>query len=94
MTVPPILSGIITEPHHRYRSSSRSTGHSFRVIAPDPPWLYANWTSAKNGAAKAHYECLSLEELRSLQVEERGRGGLPYACCGRPARDERGLSSY
>jgi hypothetical protein len=43
-------------------------GERFGAIAADPPWLYQNFTRAVHGAAKAHYDCLSLEELQGLPV--------------------------
>ena len=43
-------------------------GERFGVITADPPWSYANWIDKKNGAAAAHYDCLTLEELKQLPV--------------------------
>ncbi len=42
----------------------------FDLLYVDPPWQYANWSEAKNGASKAHYEGMSIEELSSLPVSD------------------------
>lgn len=42
----------------------------FRVILADPPWSYTNWRGKDNGAAKAHYRCLTVNEVAALPVQE------------------------
>jgi N6-adenosine-specific RNA methylase IME4 len=40
----------------------------YRVILADPPWSYTNWKGKDSGAAKAHYPCMSVEEIAALPV--------------------------
>lgn len=41
---------------------------SYKIIYVDAPWKYRNWSAKKHGAARAHYEGLSIEELCALPV--------------------------
>lgn len=43
---------------------------SYSVIYADPPWSYANWTDAKNGAACSAYDTMSNEDICSLPVAD------------------------
>ena len=40
----------------------------YRVIYIDPPWAYANWSDKKNGAARAHYDCMSVADMCKLPI--------------------------
>ncbi len=42
----------------------------YRVILADPPWRYDQFRETKNGAAVAHYNCMSLDDLCALPVSE------------------------
>lgn len=42
----------------------------YRLIYMDPPWKYQNWSDAKNGAARAHYDCMTAEEMCELPVDQ------------------------
>jgi N6-adenosine-specific RNA methylase IME4 len=44
----------------------------YSVIYIDPPWKYANWTKAKNGAAAAHYDCMKTSRIAELPIGELG----------------------
>jgi len=46
----------------------QSIEKKYGVILCDPPWAYRNWSEKKNGAAKSHYNSMSLEELKSIPV--------------------------
>ena len=49
----------------------------YRVILADPPWQFENWSEAgeeKNAAA--HYDCMSLDELKALRIGS----GLDFVC--------------
>lgn len=45
-------------------------GKKYNIIYCDAPWQYQNWTAKKNGAAKAHYNGLTTEELCALPVKD------------------------
>jgi N6-adenosine-specific RNA methylase IME4 len=40
------------------------------VILSDPAWAFRNYTDSKNGAAVAHYDVMSTEEICQLPVAE------------------------
>jgi len=40
----------------------------YGVIYIDPPWAYSNWKGKENGAAKAHYNCLSTKEIADIPI--------------------------
>jgi N6-adenosine-specific RNA methylase IME4 len=40
----------------------------FRTILADPPWTYSNFGQAKHGAARAHYELMTLDQLAEIPV--------------------------
>lgn len=40
----------------------------FDVVLADPPWRYKNFSDAVHGAAFAHYDGMSVEELSALPV--------------------------
>jgi len=42
--------------------------NKYGVIYADCPWKYTNWRGKENGAAKAHYNCLTLQQLEGLPV--------------------------
>ncbi|MDW8342317.1 MAG: MT-A70 family methyltransferase [Geminicoccaceae bacterium] len=43
----------------------------YRVLYADPPWTFATWSvKGKGRSAEAHYDCMSLEELKKLPVAE------------------------
>lgn len=42
---------------------------SYRVIYADPPWRFATWSDRGKGrSAEAHYDCMSLGEIKALPV--------------------------
>lgn len=41
----------------------------YRVILADPPWAYRQMRSPLNGAASAHYDCMSLADIAALPVK-------------------------
>lgn len=45
---------------------------NYKVILADPPWKYANWRGKDNGAAKAHYNCMKVDEIAALPVHKIG----------------------
>jgi N6-adenosine-specific RNA methylase IME4 len=43
----------------------------YRVIYADPPWRFATYSDKGKGrSAEAHYDCLSLEEIKALPVAD------------------------
>jgi N6-adenosine-specific RNA methylase IME4 len=40
----------------------------FRTILADPPWKYDNFGQARHGAARAHYDLMTLEQLAAIPV--------------------------
>jgi site-specific DNA-methyltransferase (adenine-specific) len=42
----------------------------YDLITCDAPWTYQNWTDKKNGAVKAHYKTLKVEDLCQLPIEK------------------------
>lgn len=42
----------------------------YSIILADPPWKFANWSDKAHGAARAWYDCLSLDELKLLPVSD------------------------
>lgn len=42
----------------------------YQILYADPPWLYENWKFAKNGAQRAHYDGLTIDELREMPIGE------------------------
>jgi site-specific DNA-methyltransferase (adenine-specific) len=44
----------------------------YKTILADPPWLYQNWSEAKNGAAKHHYNCMRNGDIASLPIAQVG----------------------
>ena len=44
----------------------------YKVILADPPWKYQNWSAKKNGAAKSHYPCMTVEEIAAIPVDTIG----------------------
>jgi len=42
----------------------------YNIIYCDVPWSYQNWTDKKNGAAKSHYQGMSVDELCGLPINE------------------------
>jgi N6-adenosine-specific RNA methylase IME4 len=46
--------------------------NDYNVILADAPWRYQNWSAAKHGAAKSHYDCMSVDEIAALPVAETG----------------------
>src|SRR5215204_3097561 len=54
-------------------SSMRSSPPSrrYRVIYADPPWTFSTYSKKGKGrSAEAHYDCLSLDEIKALPVGE------------------------
>ena len=42
---------------------------SYRLIMADPPWSFDNWSKAgEEKNAKAHYACMSLDDIKALPV--------------------------
>lgn len=48
------------------------TASTFSVILADPPWRYKNFSDSAHGAAVAHYDGMTEEELRALPVLDWG----------------------
>jgi len=49
----------------------------YRVILADPPWQFENWSEAgEEKNATAHYDCMTLDELKALRVGS----GLDFVC--------------
>jgi N6-adenosine-specific RNA methylase IME4 len=43
----------------------------YGVILADPPWTFATYSSKGKGrSAEAHYDCMSLDEIKALPVTE------------------------
>jgi N6-adenosine-specific RNA methylase IME4 len=42
----------------------------YNIIYADPPWNYTQFTHQNHGAAKAHYNTMTLEELKALPVQK------------------------
>ena len=43
----------------------------YKVIYADPPWTFATYSrKGKGRSAEAHYDCMSLEEIKALPVAE------------------------
>jgi N6-adenosine-specific RNA methylase IME4 len=40
----------------------------YGVILCDPPWSYSQYKDAANGAAKAKYECMTIDQIKSLPI--------------------------
>jgi hypothetical protein len=41
----------------------------YRVIYADPPWQFATYSDKGKGrSAEAHYDCLSLEDIKAFPV--------------------------
>jgi N6-adenosine-specific RNA methylase IME4 len=41
----------------------------YRVIYADPPWRFATYSDKGKGRSpEAHYDCLSLDEIKALPV--------------------------
>jgi N6-adenosine-specific RNA methylase IME4 len=54
-------------------SSTRSSPRSrhYRVIYADPPWTFATYSQKGKGrSAEAHYNCMSLDEVKALPVAD------------------------
>ena len=75
-------------------------GH-YRVIYADPPWRFATYSDKGKGrSAEAHYDCLSLDEIKRFPVSALGRAGCGAAALGdRPlaaarARGDRSLALH
>ena len=43
----------------------------FGLILADPPWSYANYGKAVNGAAASAYACMAIEDIKAIPVEEK-----------------------
>lgn len=41
---------------------------AFRTIIADPPWSYANYRETRHGAAAAHYDGMTPEEIAAIPV--------------------------
>lgn len=39
-----------------------------KVIVLDPPWQYQNFSEEKHGAAKAHFECMSITDMKKVPI--------------------------
>lgn len=56
-------------PHHNSWPFGALKPFSYDLIVADPPWSFDNWSKkgeVKN--AKAHYDCMSLEDIKRLPV--------------------------
>jgi len=42
----------------------------YRVILADPPWPHDNYRDTKHGAARAHYQPMSLDSIKALPVAD------------------------
>ncbi len=47
----------------------RAAPRRFKVILADPPWEYLEYGFQGHGAAKDHYEEMSIEDLKNLRVD-------------------------
>ena len=53
------------------RTAARPRSGHYRVIYADPPWTFATYSGRGKGrSAEAHYDCLSLEQIKALPVGE------------------------
>jgi N6-adenosine-specific RNA methylase IME4 len=47
----------------------------YGVILADPPWTFATWSHKRKGrSAEAHYDCMSLDQIKDLPVNEWAAG--------------------
>lgn len=57
----------------------------FGVIYADPNWMYQNFGAKKHGAARAHYELSSIEDLCKIPVEQwAAKNCILVLCCTWP----------
>lgn len=47
----------------------RTAPRRFKVIMADPPWPYEDYGGEGHGAARDHYETMSIEEIKDLRVD-------------------------
>lgn len=58
-----------TNPHSKPWLFDPLSPLKYGVILADPPWDYENWSKAGEGKnAKAHYDCMPLEEIKAMPV--------------------------
>lgn len=43
--------------------------NKYSTIVSDPCWQYSNWTTKAQGAAAAHYQTMTLNELKKIPVD-------------------------
>src|ERR1700746_751594 len=56
--------------HAGLMSSSPRPQH-YKVIYADPPWTFSTYSrKGKGRSAEAYYDCMSLEEIKAVRVEE------------------------
>lgn len=44
--------------------------NKYKIILADPPWSYNNYGMKKHGAAKAHYQGITKEQIAAIPVKE------------------------
>lgn len=66
-----------------------SAGRTWRVIYADCPWTFANFGMAKHGAARAHYNSLTVAELGAMPVGDlAARDAICFLWCTGPKEAE------